>query len=144
MVAAWISAETGVGPAIASGSHTKSGICADFPTAPKNSSAAMPVAVTAAREASVSSFSSPGVDPLAKYVIVPVAEKARNVAVMNPQSPMRLVTKAFLPADAFASSENQNEIRKYEHAPTPSQPRKVTRRLLPSTSINIENANRLR
>ena len=61
---------------------------------------------------------------------------------MNPQSPIRLVTKAFFPADALASSVNQNEIRKYEQAPTPSQPRKVTRRLLPRTSINIENANR--
>src|SRR3954469_16288283 len=34
MVAAWMSALTGVGPAMASGSHTKSGICALFPTAP--------------------------------------------------------------------------------------------------------------
>ena len=31
IVAAWISAETGVGPAIASGSQTCSGICADLP-----------------------------------------------------------------------------------------------------------------
>ena len=29
IVAAWISADTGVGPSIASGSQTKSGICAD-------------------------------------------------------------------------------------------------------------------
>ncbi len=36
IVAAWISALTGVGPAIASGSHTYSGICADFPVAPMN------------------------------------------------------------------------------------------------------------
>ncbi len=34
IVAAWISALTGVGPAIASGSHTYSGICADLPVAP--------------------------------------------------------------------------------------------------------------
>src|SRR5207247_10224551 len=34
MVAAWISAETGVGPSIASRSQTYSGICADFPQAP--------------------------------------------------------------------------------------------------------------
>ena len=37
IVAAWISADTGVGPAIASGSHTCSGICADLPEAPMNS-----------------------------------------------------------------------------------------------------------
>ena len=36
MVAAWISALTGVGPSIASGSHVWRGIWADFPIAPKN------------------------------------------------------------------------------------------------------------
>src|SRR5476649_931997 len=43
MVAAWIRAETGVGPAIASGSQTYSGICADLPQAPTSSSMAMMV-----------------------------------------------------------------------------------------------------
>src|SRR5271168_1727117 len=36
MVAAWISAEIGVGPSIESGSQTCSGNCADFPIAPMN------------------------------------------------------------------------------------------------------------
>ena len=66
------------------------------------------------------------------------------MATMKPQSPMRLVTKAFLPADALASSVNQNEMSKYEQAPTPSQPRKVSSRLSPSTSISIEKTNRFR
>jgi len=35
IVAAWMRAETGVGPSIASGSHTCSGNCADLPTAPR-------------------------------------------------------------------------------------------------------------
>jgi hypothetical protein len=43
IVAAWISALTGVGPSIASGSHTCSGNCALLPTAPKNSP--MPITV---------------------------------------------------------------------------------------------------
>src|SRR6266540_624214 len=34
IVAAWIRAETGVGPAIASGNQTNNGICALFPVAP--------------------------------------------------------------------------------------------------------------
>ena len=38
MVAAWISAETGVGPSIASGSQVCSPSCADFPIAPTKSS----------------------------------------------------------------------------------------------------------
>src|SRR6476646_8289263 len=37
MVAAWISAETGVGPSMASGSQTYSGNCADLPHAPTKS-----------------------------------------------------------------------------------------------------------
>ena len=49
MVAAWMSAETGVGPAIASGNHTDSGSCADLPAAPRKKSSAIAVAVTVAR-----------------------------------------------------------------------------------------------
>ena len=37
IVAAWIRAETGVGPSIASGSQVWRPICADFPIAPMNS-----------------------------------------------------------------------------------------------------------
>src|ERR1700683_1713828 len=36
MVAAWISAEMGVGPSMESGSHTCKGTCADLPMAPTN------------------------------------------------------------------------------------------------------------
>src|SRR6266478_1401258 len=36
MVAAWMSAEIGVGPSMESGSHTCRGICADLPMAPTN------------------------------------------------------------------------------------------------------------
>lgn len=37
-VAAWINADTGVGPSIASGNHVCKPNCADLPTAPPNSS----------------------------------------------------------------------------------------------------------
>ena len=37
IVAAWIRADTGVGPSIASGSHTYNGICALLPNAPSMS-----------------------------------------------------------------------------------------------------------
>jgi hypothetical protein len=43
MVAAWINADTGVGPAIASGSQVYSGICALFPVAPTNNKSVIPV-----------------------------------------------------------------------------------------------------
>ncbi len=61
---------------------------------------------------------------------------------MNPKSPTRLVMKAFFPAFAADCRVCQNEMRKYEHVPTPSQPRNVTSRFWPSTSISIEKANR--
>ena len=43
MVAAWMSAETGVGPSIASGSQMWSGNCADLPMAPMATSIAAAV-----------------------------------------------------------------------------------------------------
>jgi len=43
MVAAWISAEIGVGPSMESGSQTCSGNCALLPMAPRNSSRQMSV-----------------------------------------------------------------------------------------------------
>ena len=45
IVAAWINALTGVGPAIASGSQTYKGICADLPMAPTNRSIVIQTAV---------------------------------------------------------------------------------------------------
>ncbi len=46
IVAAWISAETGVGPSMASGSHTCSGICADLPSTPQKISRPMKTRVS--------------------------------------------------------------------------------------------------
>ena len=45
IVAAWIRADTGVGPSMASGSQKYSGSCALLPTAPRNNRAAIAVAV---------------------------------------------------------------------------------------------------
>src|SRR5260370_384809 len=56
IVAAWISALTGVGPAIASGSHTNSGICALLPVAPINRSTAI-VVITPATTPDIASGS---------------------------------------------------------------------------------------
>ena len=59
IVAAWMSADTGVGPSMASGSQTCSGNCALLPTAPKKRSSAIAVAVPE------SSRSAPASAPLA-------------------------------------------------------------------------------
>ena len=61
---------------------------------------------------------------------------------MNPKSPTRVVTKAFLPATAAEFRWNQNDTNRYEQRPTPSQPRNVTRKLDPSTSTSIDAQNR--
>ena len=106
IVAAWISADTGVGPAMASGSQMNSGSCADLPTAPTNSRAAIAVAVVGdSRPDWALLLSTPKLSE-------PTVENVRNIAIMKPQSPMRLVTKAFLPAVAADSRVCQKAMRK--------------------------------
>ena len=95
MVAAWISADTGVGPAIASGSHTYSGICALFPHAPTNSSTPIPAA-------------TPGVTwstcPITPAMLsVPKLANSQAIPRMNPMSPTRFTRNAFFPACAAPS-----------------------------------------
>src|SRR5436309_14794339 len=113
MVAAWMSAETGVGPSIASGNHVWSGSCADLPHAPTNRSSAMPVAVAGA---SVSA-------PLntAPYSSVPSAVQSHMTPRPKPTSPTRLTMNASFPAWAAAGRVYQNPISRYEQRPTASQ-----------------------
>jgi len=98
MVAAWINADTGVGPAIASGSHTYSGNCADLPIAPTNSSNAIGVTAPANLPGSAASIRS-----MVAKSIVPKALNAQKIANRNPKSPMRLTMNAFFPAEAHHS-----------------------------------------
>ncbi|OFW62645.1 MAG: hypothetical protein A2135_11210 [Actinobacteria bacterium RBG_16_67_15] len=102
MVAAWIRAETGVGPSMASGSHTYNGSWADLPAAPSSNSNPIAVAVPAASPPAPSSTSS--------KPKVPKCANTSISATMNPTSPTRLTTKAFFPAAAALSFSNQNEI----------------------------------
>ena len=104
IVAAWISADTGVGPSIASGSQRYSGSWALLPTAPTKSITAIAVAVDWARSPWIAA-------PLTVAKLNdPTAPKARNIATMKPQSPTRLVMNAFLPAVAADWRVCQNEI----------------------------------
>ena len=104
MVAAWISADTGVGPSMASGSQVCSRNCADLPIAPMNSS----------RQISVSASTS----QLRKWMVLPVSEgacantvskstapvimKTAKMPSAKPKSPTRLTMNALMAA-AFAS-----------------------------------------
>src|SRR5262245_42008910 len=110
IVAAWIRADTGVGPAMASGSHTYKGICALLPTAPMNRRIA--IEVTPPYQSRFQAKGSTGSLAMACSAVLPTAPAAgfakklteqdlKNVSIIpstNPQSPMRLVMNAFLAA----------------------------------------------
>ncbi len=98
MVAAWISAETGVGPSIASGSHTWSGICALLPQAPTNNSNA--TAVITPNWPSASWGFDPILEAMSTKSSVPKAWNATIMPRIRPASPIRLTRKAFFPASA--------------------------------------------
>ena len=101
MVAAWISADTGVGPAIASGSQTWSGNWADFPMAPPNRRKAATVSVPAA----ISWCSTAWV--MAGMFAVPAATVSTKMPNMKGTSPMRVVMNALMEASEFSFSSHQ-------------------------------------
>ena len=116
-----MSALTGVGPSMASGSHTCSGNCALLPMAPVKSSRQIQVM----RRGPISPFSAASNTPV--NCSVPVATKIANIASVKPKSPTRLTMNAFLPAWLALFLRNQKLISRYEQRPTPSQPRNSSR-----------------
>src|SRR5262244_1940406 len=88
MVAAWISADTGVGPSIASSSQDCSGTWADFPHAPSRSSSPSAVATPLPAEPTV--LNTPVNDT------VPNSENIRKIARVRPASPTRLTALGLL------------------------------------------------
>jgi hypothetical protein len=106
IVAAWIRAETGVGPAMASGSQTCSGIWADLPIAPQNSRTAPAVTTAGAMSP------SPTASKMPPMLNVPAAKNSTKMPIVNPTSPTRVVRKAFIAAFEFGLSSNQCPIRK--------------------------------
>nr|BFF02495.1 hypothetical protein GCM10020241_41700 [Streptoalloteichus tenebrarius] len=136
MVAAWISAETGVGPAMASGNHAWSGNWPDLPHAPSNSSSV--IASSSPEE------NSPALAKTSVYWVVPRVRNIMKIAMARPTSPTRFITNAFLAAVAASGRWCQNAISRYEARPTPSQPRYSVTKLFPRTSTSIAATNRLR
>src|SRR4029079_18186010 len=105
IVAAWISADTGVGPAIASGNQTCKGSCADFPIAPAKSSSAITVAA---------SFVS--IDPAVPKITSKSSVPNLNTSSVDPTSisvsPIRVVMNAFFAASALPGTVYQNPINR--------------------------------
>src|SRR3989338_4330083 len=129
MVAAWISAETGVGPSMASGSQTCRGNWADLPTAPQKSRSVI--------EVKSAGLKAGAAEKSALKSSVPMEKKISRMPKKKPMSPARVKIKAFLAAAAAEGFSNQKPIRKYEHRPTSSQKIYINNRLLASTRPSI-------
>ena len=103
MVAAWISADTGVGPSMASGSQVCSRNCADLPMAPMNSS--RQTTVIASRSQLRNRMVMPATSGTAWNAPSksrwPSTMKAPKMPRAKPKSPTRLTMNAFIAA-AFA------------------------------------------
>src|SRR5215212_7317965 len=119
MVAAWISAETGVGPSMASSSQDCNGTCADLPQAPSSNSRPRTVAIVVPMSSAPALTSTNAEDPN----VASISMMARDI----PMSPTRLTTKAFLAAVAAVGLCCQKPMSRYEAKPTPSQPTNTTR-----------------
>ena len=144
IVAAWIRAETGVGPSIASGNQVWSPNCADLPTTPKKRKKLTKSASLIGKEIkSTVSFNKWGDRAkMDKKSTVPKNRKIRNIPKASPQSPTRLTTIA-LRADLFAwSLVNQKFINKYEDSPTPSQPKNIWIKLPAVSKIAIKKVKK--
>ena len=102
IVAAWIRAETGVGPSMASSSHDCNGTCADLPHAASSSRKPSSVAVaTSAR----------GMPALtSEKAVLPNSDSIVKMAIDIPRSPTRLTTNALRPAAAAEGLCCQKEI----------------------------------
>jgi hypothetical protein len=133
IVAAWISAETGVGPSIASGSHVCSGICADFATAP-------PRSPSATRFTIVVDMPSTWSKTLLNSS-VPVVAMRSTRARANVASPTAFITNAFFAAATASGLWCQKPIRRYEARPTSPHPTSMSRKFPDSTSRSIEKRN---
>src|SRR3954453_12804704 len=116
IVAAWISAETGVGPSIASRSHDCSGACALFPQAPSSRRSAIAVKVPVLAEWLCAAPKT------AANENVPNVANISMIANDRPRSPTRLTRNAFFAATAAVGLYDQNPISRYDARPTPSHP----------------------
>ena len=100
MVAAWMRAETGVGPSIASGSQVCSRNCADLPIAPMNSS--RQTMVSASQSTPHRWMVLPAMPGAAAKICSrptePVSANRRKMPSAKPKSPTRLTTKALIAA----------------------------------------------
>ena len=75
---------------------------------------------------------------------VPVPLKMKYVPSTSPTSPSTLITNALMPAVVAVLRRYQNEIRKYEAAPTNAQPTISRKKLAARTSSSMLNTKKFR
>ncbi len=134
MVAAWISADTGVGPSMASGSQVCSRNCADLPIAPMNSRRQIRVGASkfqAMRWMVLPVSAGAWANTVSKST-APVIMNTAKMPSAKPKSPMRLTTKALIAAalaDGLLVPEADQEIaREADALPAEEQLDEVVRR----------------
>ena len=143
IVAAWINAETGVGPSIASGNHVCSPIWADFPMAPINNSTQMTVKTGQSypRNTKVE-LTKKGANGNTTWKSSDLKiKKIETIPIVRAKSAIRLTTNALIAALFACKRVYQKLIKRYEHKPTPSQPRNKITKLSPVTKVNIKKVN---
>ena len=133
IVAAWIKADTGVGPSIASGSQVCKPIWADLPTAPKN------------KKIEINSIVSVGQNGTKVLITAKSSEwktiKIKLIPVSKNRSPILLIINALVAALPAWARVCQKPISKYEHKPTPSHPINSTKKIQNETNNKIKNVN---
>ena len=119
MVAAWMRADTGVGPAMASGSQVWRKNWPDFEmTAAVRHNAAASVTVWLISWLMAAAFT-----PITSKV--PAPKNKIDTPMMRPISPTRLVRKALRAASELSLSSHQWPMSTNEHTPTSSQPTSI-------------------
>ena len=127
-MAAWISAEIGVGPAIASGSQVCNGNCALLPATPASSSSAGIVAGRAPAVATSNEWP---------------ASASSAMPSRKPTSPSRVTTNALTAAAGASGSVRSWPISRYEQMPITSQPTSRRIRSPETTTSSMAAVNRL-
>src|SRR5881398_3424 len=111
IVAAWISAETGVGPSIASGNHACSGNWPDLPQAPSSNSTDI------ASSSPLENLPSCTAANTSVYWVEPTTLNMMKIAIARPTSPTRFIRNAFFAAVAADGRLVYQPISRYDARP---------------------------
>jgi hypothetical protein len=143
IVAAWINADTGVGPSIASGNHVWRPIWADLPMAPINNKEQINVNTGKSYPKKTSvDLTKKGANGKTIWKSKDLnTKKIETIPIVKAKSATRFTTRALMAALFACKRVYQKLIKRYEQSPTPSQPRNKITKLSPVTNVNIKKVN---